>query len=251
MSELLFRTAKFKLPRHPWILHVVLVVPATTLADEPFQHNGIDKVYHPYVQALETEIEYRTVYQTDGDPQEDGVARHRLAIGRAIKDRVFLEGYLIGKETPQKVFRLDAYEIETKIQLTEQGELWADWGLLFEFERERSESITELSAVLLMEKELGSFVGTFNFGTEYEFGSDIDNEVDFDLAAQLRYRHSERFEPSFEVYADEITFAAGPVAQGVERLGVNRKIFWEIGVLFPFNENTPDSTIRFLLELEF
>ena len=158
---------------------LLLIAPAPGFADDPFQHNGVDKVYHPYVQPLETEIEYRTVYQTDDDPLEDGVARHRLSIGRAITDRIFVEGYLIGKKTPQDDFRLDAYELETKIQLTEQGEFWADWGILLEFEKERSESITELGAALLIEKEFGSWVGTLNLGTEYEYGSDIKNEFDF------------------------------------------------------------------------
>ncbi|MEZ5491551.1 MAG: hypothetical protein R3F50_14715 [Gammaproteobacteria bacterium] len=233
-------------------LFLLGVIPGAALADDPFQHNGVDKVYHPYVQPLETEIEYRTVYHTDDDPLEDGVARHRFAIGRAVTDRIFVEGYLIGKETPLDDFRLDAWELETKVQLTEQGEFWADWGVLFEFERERSESITELGVALLMEKQISStLIGTVNFGTEYEFGSDIDNEFDFDVAAQLRYRFSERFEPGLEFYSDEITSAAGPVFQGVERFGVARKLFWELGALFPLNDTTPDTTIRFMLEFEF
>lgn len=243
-------------PRGTWARrgtgYAFCVLPIAAIADDPFQHNGVDKVYHPYVQPLETEIEYRSVYQTDGNPLEDGVARHRFAIGRAITDRVFIEGYLIGKETPLDDFRLDAWELETRVQLTEQGEFWADWGVLFELERERSDSITETSAVILMEKEISpSWIATVNFGTEYEFGSDIDNEWDFDLAAQLRYRFSERFEPSLEFYSDEFTSAAGPVFQGVERLGFARKMYWEIGVLFPLNNTTPDSTYRFLLEFEF
>ena len=55
-------------------LLVLGVIPVAALADDPFQHNGVNKVYHPYVQPLETEIEYRSVYHTDGDPLEDGVA---------------------------------------------------------------------------------------------------------------------------------------------------------------------------------
>ena len=236
-----------------WLLTAALstLLPTYVLADDRFQHNGVDKVYHPYVQPLETEIELRTVYQNDGDPLEDGVARHRLSVGRAISDRVFVEGYLIGKKTLQDDFRLDAYELETKIQLTEQGEFWADWGLLIEFERERSESISELGAALLIEKELGTWVATLNLGTEYEYGSDIKNEFDFEAAAQLRYRLSERLEPAIEWYEDEFTSALGPVLQGLERFGVNRKAHWELGVLFPLNNTTPDTTYRFSLEFEF
>ena len=229
----------------------LLTITVPGFADDPFQHNGVDRVYHPYVQPLETEIEYRTVYQTDGDPLEDGVAQHRLSIGRAVTDRVFVEGYLIGKETSQNSLRLDAYEIETRVQLTEQGEFWADWGLLFEYEKERSDSVTELGAALLIEKEFGSWTTTLNLGTEYEFGSDIRNEFDFELAAQLRYRLSERLEPGLEYYEDEFTSAIGPVLQGLERVGINRKLHWEFGAFLPLNNSTPDTTYRFLLEYEF
>ncbi len=252
MSDLKFFTQSLSARSLRLTLGVVAMAPALAWADNPFQHNGVDKVYHPYVQPLETEIEYRSVLQTDGNPLEDGVAMHRFAIGRAISDRVFVEAYLIGKETPQDDFRLDGWELETRVQLTEQGEFWADWGVLFEYERERSESITEAAAVILMEKEITPFwITTLNFGTEYEFGSDIENEWDFDVAAQLRYRFSERFEPSVEYYKDEFTSAAGPVFQGVERFGIARKFYWEVGVLFPLNNTTPDTTYRFLLEFEF
>ena len=98
---------------------------------------------------------------------------------------------------------------------------------------------------------MGSWVGTLNLGTEYEYGSDIKNEFDFEAAAQLRYRFSEHFEPAIEIYADEFTYAVGPVFQGLERLDRNRKVHWEIGALFPLNNTTPDTTFRFLLEFEF
>jgi hypothetical protein len=232
-------------------LPLLFPVSLSAYADDPFQHNGVDKVYHPYVQPLETEIEYRSIYQTDDDPLEDGILRQRLGIGRAITDRVFVEGYLIGKKTRQKGFRLDAYELEARVQLTEQGEFWADWGVLFELERERSESVTELGAVLLLEKELGAWVGTLNLGTEYEFGSDIDNEFDVNTALQLRYRYSERFEPALELYVDEFTSALGPVIQGLERFSGNRKVHWEFGTFLPLNNTTPDTVFRLLLEFEF
>jgi len=221
------------------------------LADDPFQHNGIDKIYHPYVLPLETEIEYRTIFQTDENSAEDGISRHQFSVGRSITDNVYMEGYLVGKETPQDKFRLEGYELETKIQLTEQGQYWADWGLLLELARERSESANEFATVLLTEKEFGNWVGTLNFGAEYEWGSDIENEIDFQAAAQFRYRFSERFEPAVEWYEDEFTSALGPILQGLERLTGNKKVHWEIGALFPLNNTTPDTTFRFLLEFEF
>ncbi|MEX2129872.1 MAG: hypothetical protein WD772_00170, partial [Pseudohongiellaceae bacterium] len=69
-------------------------------ADNPEQHNGIDKIYHPYVQPLEREFEYRSIYQTDSDPGEDDILRQRFGFGRSVSERIFVEAYLIGIKPP-------------------------------------------------------------------------------------------------------------------------------------------------------
>jgi len=58
-------------------------------------------------------------------------------------------------------------------------------------------------------------------------------------------------EPAIEWYEDEFTSALGPVFQGLERIGNNKKLLWELGILFPMNKTTPDNTYRFMLEYEF
>ena len=88
----------------------------------------IDKVYHPYVQILEKEIEYRALYEQDGDEAVDGRSRHRLGYGQALSDRFFVELYLTGVEEPGGDPNLESYEAEVKWQLTEQGKYDNDWG---------------------------------------------------------------------------------------------------------------------------
>ncbi|MDT8427237.1 MAG: hypothetical protein RQ757_00555 [Pseudomonadales bacterium] len=220
-------------------------------ADEPEQHNGVDKVYLPYVLPLERELEIRTIYQQDGRDSRDGLMRVRTGLGRSLSESLFVEVYLITKKEPQGNTSLEGYELETRLQLTEQGEFWADWGLLFEFERERSESITELSSTVLIAREWGRWTSALNLGIEYEFGSDIENEFETALAMQWRYRFREYLEPAVELYVDEITSALGPVATGLIRTSGQKKLHWETGVLFPLNDRTPDITLRFLIEYEF
>jgi len=230
----------------------VLFAAVPAIADERLGHNGIDKVYHPYVQPLEREIEWRSIYQWADDPREDGIWRQRLGFGASVSDRLFLEGYAIGNRTPVSGFSVEEFEIEALLQLTEQGEYAADWGVLFEVNQAREKSLTEVAGVLLVEKELaGRFVGTANLGLEYEFGSDVDNEFDVNFWGKLRYRLSEKLEPSLELYKDEFTFATGPVLQGLERFAGSRKLHWEFGVFLPLNDSTPDATVRALLEFEF
>ena len=105
---------------------------------------AVDKVYLPYVQPLEREIELRSLYLDDHSETIDGGMTHRLGIGKSFSDRLFGEFYLIGqKDFSGDSVSLEAYELELKWQLTEQGERFADWGILFELESERDVDILE------------------------------------------------------------------------------------------------------------
>ena len=147
--------------------------------------SSIDKVYHPYVEQLEWELEWRATH-ADEDPLsgEERVQGHRLGLGRAVSEFVFLEGYLIGEKSAENSFKLEAYEIEALWQLSEQGEYSLDYGLLFELEKERHEDIWEYATVLLLEREFGRYSATANLGLIYEWGDDISNEWETSLALQ-------------------------------------------------------------------
>lgn len=223
----------------------------SALADNPLHHNGVGRIYDPYVQAMEKELELRTIYQWDDNPAENRVIHQRIGYGFSISDRVFAEAYAIGTRFPDKPLNIEAYELEAKVQLTEQGEYNADWGLLVEYGREISQSIGELAVTLLGSRQWGNWVGTVNVGLEYEFGADITDEIDRFLNAQWRYRYMEALEPGLEFYADEFTRGIGPMLAGTVRGQGKRKWLWEAGVIAPLNDTTPDTTFRFLLEYEF
>ncbi len=214
--------------------------------------SAVDKVYHPYVEQLEWELEWRMA-QEDDNPLTGERNRqvHRLGLGRAVSEYLFVEGYLIGARNSEKGLEMEAYELEMLWQLTEQGEFALDYGLLFELEREHEKNRWEYSTKLLLEREFGRFSGTANLGLSYEWGHGIDNEFETSLALQARYRYSPRFEPALELYAGEDSRALGPVLTGTERLGPLKALHWEAGVVFGVESNTPDYTVRALLEYEF
>ncbi|MDP6674916.1 MAG: hypothetical protein QGH93_08740 [Gammaproteobacteria bacterium] len=211
----------------------------------------VDKIYNPYVETLEREIEYRFIVQNDDSDSLDGVQLHRLGLGLSWTDRWFSEVYLIGERTNSDSLSVEAYELETKWQITEQGEFWADWGLLFELEAERDKSIWEYGTTLLTSKEWGRWVTTANLGLIYEWGSDIANEWETTLSVQGRYRLSEAFEPALEFYTGQDTKALGPVFTGLIRTGGRTKLRWEVGLIFGLDTASPDQTFRGLLEFEF
>jgi hypothetical protein len=211
----------------------------------------IDKIYHPYVQPGEREIELRTVIENNTNTSAGDRKTLRLAYGQSINDRWFGELYLVGSADDDNSFHLSAYEVEALWQLTEQGEFFADWGMLFEFEQEKGKDIAEASAAVLVEKEWGRWAGTANLYGIYEFGNDIDNEFETALALQGRYRKSRHFEPAIELYKGEDTFGLGPVILGSHLLGSGRRIHWEAGIIAGIGNDTPDYAFRGLLELEF
>jgi hypothetical protein len=213
----------------------------------------IDKVYHPYVQPLEQEFEWRLVAQDQQRNRKDNIQVHRMAYGRSINDRWFAEIYLLAEKDVDDSLSIEAYEIETKWQLSEQGELWADWAVVFEIEKEAHEDSWEFAAGLIGEKEWGKWSGTANLFAGKEWGNDIRNEWESKLNLQMRYRYSPALEPALELYSGEDTKGIGPILLGQIALGAGavRRLKWEFGVIFGLDGESPDHTLRTLLELEF
>lgn len=202
---------------------------------------AIDKVYHPYVQALEREFEWRMI-------SADGEQKHRLGIGQSISDRLFVEGYLIVSNNESSI---DAYEAEAKWQLTEQGEYAVDWGVIVELEKDRYDNNWELASGLLMEKEWGAWTGTANLWAIYEWGDTIQSDLESSLALQARYRYSRYFEPALEFYSGQNTRGIGPAIMGDLKFSAGKKLHWEVGNIIGIDSTTPDNTWRFLTEFEF
>jgi len=226
---------------------------ALVLVAGPLQADGlvIDKIYHPYVQPLEREFEGRALWQDEQPGRPDNLQVYRIAYGQAFGDRWFGEVYLVGRNASGESFDIEAYELELQRQLTEQGEYWADWGLLFELEKRRGLDAWEFSTALLAEKEWGRWSGTANLFLLHEWGEDVKDETETQLGLQARYRFSPAFEPAVEIYSGEDTRGIGPAVMGQVRLGGRRQLRWEAGAIFGLDSKSADTTLRFLLELEF
>lgn len=211
----------------------------------------IDKVYHPYVDALETELEIRALTQ-DAQPGKTTAAQvYQMSLGTALSDSVFAEAYVHAAKDRDGGLHADAWEVEVKWQLSEQGEYWADYGMLFEYEDERGLNAREFTVGFLAEKEMGSWSTAANFMVIREWGDDIGAEFETALAVQTRYRLRETLEPAVEFYAGQDTRGLGPVLQGNWRTGVRRNLHWEAGLIFGLDSKSPDQTWRFLFEYEF
>ena len=209
----------------------------------------IDRIYDPYVQPLETELEWRGIFQSDDDLGD--VDRHFFGFGRSLSDRWAAEIYAIGTRTSGESLSFDTYELEFKWQLTEQGEYAFDWGMVFELEREIDDDVWELGATVISSRDFGKWTGIANLGVVYEWGSGVIDEVETELSLQARYRLKEAIEPAVELHMGQDTVALGPAIIGLQRLSPGKKLRWELGVFWGLDEQSPDQTIKANIEFEF
>jgi hypothetical protein len=211
----------------------------------------VDTVYHPYVEAMSRELEYRGFYVEPNGPDNQSNVLNKYALGKSLNDRWAVEGYLITQQVNRHSARPHAVEFEVLHQLTEQGEYWADWGYNLELERQIENNVWELTSRLIMEKELGSWSHTANFTLSQEWGSDIPDELDFGVNVQSRYRLSPTFEPAIELYTGELTRSLGPAFLGKKYLGGRSWLKWEAGMQFGLSKTSPDRVYRMRIEYEF
>jgi hypothetical protein len=209
----------------------------------------IDRVYDPYVQPLETEIELRSIIASDD--QLPDVQRHSLGLARSLTDRVAIELYLIGTHTRADNLDLDAYELELKWQITEQGEFAFDWGMMFELEREVDSRAWEASAKVLSSRDFGRWTATANFALAYEWGAGVSDEIETEFHLQARHRFKEVLEPAVEFHMGQDVVLLGPLLAGVYRLSPGRKLRWDGGIFWGLDEKSPDRVIKLNIEYEF
>jgi high-affinity iron transporter len=223
------------------------------------------KVYTPYVEYGELEIEYRPSVTVDGDPAKDNEQKHQLGVGYGFTPWWFSELYAEWEREagPGESAAFEAFEWENRFQLTNPGEYWADFGLLVEYERtDDSKSPDKIELALLFTKELGRFDATYNLVFEKEVGGGASNDVELAHAFQLKYRLDKAFEPGIEVFSefgpigdmqgfDDQEHYIGPVVEGVLPLGeTGLKLKYNAGYLFGVSDDAADGVIKAIVELE-
>ena len=227
----------------------VLLLLSICLSLTAYANKGaVDKVYHPYVLANEREVEWRFASRQNDD---GNLLTQRIAYGHAVSERITVEAYIIGARDEEDNFKLQAYEIETRYMLTEQGQYWADWGALFELEKQHGSDIWETTIGILFEKEFGITSLTTNLLMTYVFGSETRNEFENQFRLQYRYRWQPWLQPAIELYTGEDFVGVGPAFMGIHRYQGQKQLKWELGFIAGLNGDSKDHTMRFALEYEF
>ena len=210
-------------------------------------------IYAPTVEYGETEIELRGHYNFDNGDSLDGSSKFKLDIGYGFTDRWFCEIVLEYKNPANGSGDLKAIEWENIFQLTEQGQYSADWGLLVEYKFARdSGKPDKIEVGPLMQKEFGRRLLTTNLILGKEVGSHAQGGIEWEFASRLQWRRGPLFEPAIELFAEEDELQLGPAFLGRTRIGDSLTFFaYELGLLFGLTDDTPDQTLRFIVEAEF
>ena len=151
----------------------------------------VDRVYHPYVLPFEREVEWRL---TSRQSDEGNILQQRYSFGHSLSERSILEAYIVGSRDEYDNFGVSGYELEFRAQLTEQGQYWADWGVLVELEKQHASNDWEAKAGILTEKEFGRFSLTTNVIVMYEWGETVENEIEGQFKMKYRYRWPMNFQ---------------------------------------------------------
>ena len=230
---------------------LVLLLLAPALAPSTARADHI--IYSPIVDFGETEIELRGHHDFDSNDDKDGAAKYKFDVGHGFTQRWFTELVLEYEKPAQGSGELEAIEWENIFQLTEQGRYFADFGMLLEYVYAlEDEGHDKIEAGPLMQMEMGRNIWTTNLIFEKELGSGAEDEIEWEFATRLQRRVSPRFQPALELYAEEDEMQLGPAILGSLPIGKGPSSFaWEFGALVGLTSDTPDFTLRFLIEAEF
>jgi len=208
----------------------------------------VDKVYHPYVLPNEREVEWRLFSHRENDNNK---LAQRFAYGKSINEDIMLEFYLVAERNVNDEFKLTSYEIEARWMLTEQGEYWADWGLLFEIEKEQRQKNWEITSGILVEKEFGRASLTINAFMIYEWGDTIVSEFETEFRLQYRYRYLEQIQPAIEIYSGENYLGIGPAFMGLLRFSSQKQLKWDFALITGIDTRSKGHIFRVAIEYEF
>ncbi len=221
------------------------------------------KVYSPFVEKGELELEARSHVDVDSDDSKASARADKYEIGYGVTTWWFSSAFLEYEREPGQPLRHIATSWENIFQLTEPGKYWLDAGLYLEYEHTTDNSAPNaLETKLLLEKSLGRFVNTANLVLERQVGGGAGNDVDLSYAWRTKYRMRPEFEPGIELYGDLGTLdnvrmnnaqktQMGPVIAGKYSLGGRSRLAYEAGYLFGLTSASPDGSVKWLLEYEY
>jgi len=237
----------------------ILVTIFTLNSDTAYAHN---KIYSPYVEYGEFELEYRGHATTDKRAAKDKNEKHKIEIAYGISE--YWSSGLIGvwNKKPGSAREYTATAWENIIQLTDQGQYWLDIGVYLEYVlASKTNSADKVEVKLLLEQPGIKFTNTANIVLERQVGSNSNDATELEIFWRTKYRWKKAIEPAIEIYSkfgelgksvkfDDQKHSIGPVIMGEFAAGNESKFKYEFGYLIGISDAEADSTWKWVIEWE-
>jgi hypothetical protein len=218
------------------------------------------KVYSPYVEKGELEVEWKGSHVVDNEDDEDGEQEQELSIGYGVNDfwNTEIAGEIEKSGVDGEDYEFTAVEWENKFQLTQPGEYWADVGAQFAYVHNVSGDADAIEGKLLLAKDVGKFSTMLNLNLEKSIGAESEGDwPEGGLAISSRYRWKPWLEPGVEWFSefgelgnsgsfDNQGHSIGPALYG--KIG---PVKYDVGYQFGVSDGAPDGEAKAILEYEF
>ncbi len=234
-----------------------LALSAGLLASTNAMAGPADTVYRPVVEKGETEVEFRNGYRDySGGANEYATV---MDLGYGVTNRWQTELVLEYSGITGFGGSFEALEWENIFVITEQGQHWADLGLIAEYEHSYAAGPDVFKIGPLIEKEVGPTIVDLNLIFEHEVGSGASSDTELNYAWQVKWRGREALEWGVQGFGsmgvlsrfgEEDVHSVGPALFGLHRLGSGNKISYNAAALVGLNRDAPDLTARFSVEYE-
>ena len=234
----------------------VAIVMLALVANHTALAGAADTVYSPLVVKGETEFELRGGFRDFANvPNEHAFV---FDVGYGVTNNWRTELVLEQAAEGGKPGRLEAWEWENVIALTEQGKYWLDLGLFAEYEHAFNGPGKLIVGPMFM-KEIGPTVANLNLLFTREVGNGASNQTTLGYTWQVKWRGREALEWGMQGFGSLGALAnlgrgdshiAGPALFGARRLPNGDKLVYNAAVLGGLNAAAPDVTLRFQIEYE-
>lgn len=205
----------------------------------------------------ETAIEGKIEYIVDHEDDKAGAWKQKLAFGHGFTtfwqseiEANISQGGASGDDT-----EFSNIDWKNKLQLTGQDEYWLDSGMRLTYSFSGTGGADEIEVKFLGAKDFAKSSHRGNLILSREVGEDAGNAVEWGLSWSSRYKHSDLFQPGFELHSafgeigeegefDDQDHRLGPVFYG--KLG--KGFSYDAGYLFGVSDSAPDGTVKVIVK---
>lgn len=220
------------------------------------------KVYSPHVTKGEFALENRGHVTEDDDGSKDDAQRHIFEVEYSFTEWWHSAFFADLRKRAGGPLRYDNTSWENIFELSEPGAWWVDVGAYLEYKWARADDDPDkIEAKLLLEKTVDAFRNRFNFTFEEELGSEGDDSFELKYAWQTKWKTATPIQAGFEAFGElgqirevkpleDQEHQIGPVAWWEMETGARSKVEIQLGWLFGLTDETPDHTLKWIVEYE-